>query len=177
MIVNKDIKVTGGFVQDLMGIQDVNIKYDYSKMLVDSFATEQEYLKYKSSKLSAKKWNKFNTTWESNRKVLMEPKFEELFNKYGAKIGLTGTNYSTRSNTTLLVEIVKMMPEPGPTIDELRSVKMMCSFRTPDDSVIVRFELTAYGPNLTECFAISGKMMARLIADKIKKMNPEPEPR
>jgi hypothetical protein len=100
------IEISAGDVMTLKDITNVNIVYDYANMSVGEFQNEQDYLNKKMDDYAKKDPEKaeiFRDNWFSARQALFEPKFEALFNKSMAKIGMVGTNYSNTAPVTLKV--------------------------------------------------------------------------
>lgn len=182
------IAINSGDIAGLKGVTNVNIIYDYSKMAVGSYRNEVDYLKkkeddYKKDKKDAGKYEKFKTSWFNSRKERYEPKFEEMFNKTGAKIGLIGKNYATTAPITLKIETV--FTELGYNIGISKMpayIDLECTFLDKDGKEIVRyfvknavgssamgFDYDA-GSRLVESYAKAAKMLVKDVTKKLKKL-------
>ena len=79
------VRLLDGNLSALKGVKKLNLEFDYSKMGVGKFATEEEYLKKKKADYDAKepgRGNSFENSWKADRRNLFEPQFTELFTKY-----------------------------------------------------------------------------------------------
>jgi hypothetical protein len=72
-----------GEFKNLKGITEYNVIFDYSKIVVNGYETEAEYLEDKMKKREkvAGKAEKFKEEWYANRKNMYEPAFINYFNK------------------------------------------------------------------------------------------------
>ena len=85
MAMGQRMKIVDGDLSSLSGVKSFNIEYDYSNMMVGK-DSEKDYLDDKKEAYNKKetgKGDKFVEGWVADRKEHFEPKFEELFNKYG----------------------------------------------------------------------------------------------
>lgn len=95
------------------GAGELNIRYDYSNVMVGA-ETEKEFLNKKVQELNEKvegKGNNYLEEWFTARKEKYEPKFEEILNRWGPRVGVAGTNYTTSAPVTILVKTLNV--EPG----------------------------------------------------------------
>lgn len=110
--------LNSGDINALTTVKSVNIVYSYTDLSVGAFRKEEDYINKKCEdfkKKDASACDKFKKDWVEGRKTKFEPKFEELFTKYGEKTAfMTGVNYSTNSEVTLDVHTVFI--EPGVNI-------------------------------------------------------------
>ncbi len=179
------IRLESGDVAGLKGVTKVNIIYDYSKMSVGAFNTEQEYINKKTEdyKDDPAKAEKFKQGWIGARKSRYEPKFEELFNKIGEKAGMFGTNNGTDGSVTLKVETT--FTEPGFNIGIVRksaSVNFKCTFMTRDGKEIVSYTIRNVaggqamgydfdaGSRIAESYAKAAKMLMKDVTKRLKKI-------
>lgn len=179
------VAINAGDVAGLKGVTKVNIIYDYSKMAVGAFRTEQDYMNKKMDDLKKDpdKAAKYKQTWVNSRKERYEPKFLEMFNKMGEKSGMTGTNYTTDAEITLKVETV--FTEPGYNIGISKMpayIDVECTFIDKNGKEIVRyfvknavgsqamgFDYDA-GSRLVESYAKACKMLMKDVNKKLKKL-------
>lgn len=86
------ITVKSGSVEGLKGQKALLVQYDYSDMSVGKFDKEADYINQKVTEgnaAEAGKGDKWKTDWFDKRYNAYEPAFEELFNKYAEKTGLS----------------------------------------------------------------------------------------
>ncbi|MET2985376.1 hypothetical protein [Aureibaculum conchae] len=79
------IKIAEGGIDNLIGVSEYNIEFDYSNITIANFDSEEEYLKDKMAIREAKEigsGEKFKKDWFAFRDSLFEPKFIETFNKF-----------------------------------------------------------------------------------------------
>ena len=107
--------LNSGDINALTTVKSDNIVYTYNDLGVGAFRKEEDYLNKKCEDLKKKdasSCDKFRKDWVEGRKTKFEPKFEELFTKYGEKTAfMTGVNNSTNNEVTLEVHTVFI--EPG----------------------------------------------------------------
>lgn len=178
--------LNSGDINSLKTIKKVNIVYDYSDLGVGAFRKEQDYVDKRYKELEEKekgRGDKFKESWVNDRKKSFEPHFEELFNKYAAKdIDMTGTNYSTDNEYTLVVHTVFI--EPGVNIGIYRKpayIDMECTFKNKaGEALCVFFVKNAVGAQamgfdydvtsrLVESYGKAAKMLIGCIAKERKK--------
>lgn len=76
------MKVLSGNFQNLKGITEYNLTFDYSNLKIDKFDTEEAFLKDKMEKREEKGTDEdFKKSWFADRENRYEPKFIESFNK------------------------------------------------------------------------------------------------
>jgi hypothetical protein len=79
------VRLIDGSLDALKGVKKMNLQFDYSKMGVGKFATEEEYLAKKKEDYNKKEEGKGDSwvkSWVADRKNRFEPQFKELFAKY-----------------------------------------------------------------------------------------------
>ena len=79
------VRVLDGNLDALKGVSKINVQFDYSKMGVGKFATEEEYIEKKKDDYNKKesgKGNDWEKAWKADRKNRFEPQFKELFAKH-----------------------------------------------------------------------------------------------
>jgi len=179
------LAINSGDVEGLRGVTSVNIIYDYSKLAVDAFRDEQDYLtKMKETFKDSTKFQKFRQNWFKQRKNYFEPNFEKAFNHLGKKIRMEGTNHATTSPITLKVETVlietgsnfRMFPS-GPS-----SIDLECTFIDKDGKEIVRYFIknapgsandaeSDFFDALSDSYKKAAKMLMKDIKKRLKRMN------
>jgi hypothetical protein len=147
--------------------------YDYSGMAVGKFDKEEDYISKKVdeyNKVEAGKGEKWLASWKGDRESRYEPKFEELFNKYGEKAkisafrSISGAQYEINIHTVFL-ELgaftgVGMKPaevdaivtikeiESGKEVAVLRATGMAAKGYNPDTGVRVGESYAKFGREL-----------------------------
>jgi len=79
------VRVIDGSLDALKSIHKMNLQFDYSKMGVGKFATEEEYIAKKKTDYNKKeegRGDQWEKSWIADRKNRFEPQFKELFAKY-----------------------------------------------------------------------------------------------
>src|SRR6187402_1646795 len=76
-------EIKSGKLENLKGITEYNVTFDYSQINVNGYKTEAEYLEDKMKKREKVegKAEKFKEEWYANRKNMYEPAFINYFNK------------------------------------------------------------------------------------------------
>ena len=93
MLNAQKISVKKGNLGFLKGQKSLLVTFDYSNMAVGKFDKEEDYIAKKVedyNKSEAGKGDKWREAWKNDRASRYEPKFEELFNDYASKTGITG---------------------------------------------------------------------------------------
>ena len=115
------IKMTSGSLDFLNGQTSLLVKYDYSNMAVGKFTDESEYIAKKKAEYNEKeagKGDKWAEAWVTDRSAKYEPKFEELFNEYCSKKGLTCSQ--TAANAEYEMVVHTLFTEPGYNVGVMR---------------------------------------------------------
>jgi hypothetical protein len=175
-----------GDINTLTTVKSVNIIYSYSDLSVGAFRKEEDYLNKKCDDLKKKDpsaCDKFRADWVAGRKTKFEPKFEELFTKYGTKTAfMSGVNYSTNNEITLEVHTVFI--EPGfnigiakkPAFIDIeftfkdKTGKALCVFfiKNAIGSQMMGFDFDVTS-RLVESYAKAAKMLVGVIKKERKK--------
>ena len=95
--------------------------FDYSNMAVGKFDKEDDYIAKKTAdynKDEAGKGDKWAVSWKGDRERRYEPRFEELFNKYGEKAGVTA--FRSATDAKYEVNIHTIFTEPGFNVGVMR---------------------------------------------------------
>lgn len=103
------IKLKEGKFENVKGITEYNLKFDYSNLEIPKYDSEEAFLEDKMKKREKKKagtGEAFRKSWFNDRKERYEPKFVESFNKRfkknKIKVGkdLTSAKYTIKIHTT-----------------------------------------------------------------------------
>lgn len=179
------ITLVSGNIASLKGVTNINIVYDYANLAVGTFSVEADYLKKKQEdyKKNPEKFEKFKQGWYNSRKERFEPKFEAMFNKIGAKIGMTAENGSTVSDITLKIHTMFIEPGYHIVISKMPAyVDMECVFLTKEGKEILRYFIKnsvgsqAFdadydtGSRIVESYAKAAKMLMKDITKRLKKL-------
>jgi hypothetical protein len=108
------ITVQKGSLSFIKGQKTLLATFDYSNMAVGKFAKEDDYLADKAAaynKDEAGRGDKWKASWKTDRASRFEPSFEELFNKYCSKIGLSTSSKAT--DAKFEINIHTLFTEPG----------------------------------------------------------------
>lgn len=180
----KIVKVEGD-LSFLASSPSINIEYDYSEMGVGKFKTEEEYVNKKVEEYNADeagRGDKWKESWIGSRERVYHPKFEELFNKYAEKAGVSGARNQADAKYTLIVKTT--FTEPGFNIgitSKPASVNFEYSFvETATKKVVAKFVqekvpgAQAMGMDfdtstrISESYAKAGKMFGGYISKNLK---------
>ena len=178
--------LNSGDVSTIDNVTTVNIIYDYSETGVGAFKKESDYLTKRTKEMNDKKpgsGDKMATNWQEGKKGRYEPKFQDLFTKYGTKsLKMGGVNYATNNDITLVVKTTFI--EPGINIGIYKKpayVDMECIFRDKTGKDLVAFFVKnslgeqAMGfdydvsSRIVESYGRAAKMLVSIIAKERKK--------
>ncbi len=178
--------LNSGDISSISNVKKVNIIYDYSEVGVGAFRNEEDYINKKYEEYAKKdkeKAEKFKSGWYSARKDKFEPLFETMFNKTAEKkISMTGENYSTKNDYTLLIKTTFV--EPGMNIGIMKKpayIDVECIFKDKEGKELCAFYIkNAIGQQaagfdydvssrLRESYAKSAKMLVGIIKKERKK--------
>jgi len=84
-LIAQKIKIVTGDVEDLIGVNEYNIVFDYSNITIAKFESEEAFLKEKIQLREEHvkgSGEKFKRDWFSFRDSLYEPRFITAFNDY-----------------------------------------------------------------------------------------------
>jgi hypothetical protein len=76
-------KLTSGDIKVLKGQTMINVQYDYSKMAVGKFKTDDEYIDSKTKDMNKKKagsGDEWAEKWKGDRQSRLQPAFEKMLN-------------------------------------------------------------------------------------------------
>jgi len=173
-------KVTQGSLSPLKGETAFNIQFTYDKMIVGS-KMESQYIAEKTADYNKKepgRGDSWAKAWVDDRENLFEPKFLELFNKYG-KLSIVNEpqKYTLIFNTSFT--------EPGYNIGISRSNAYISGTVTiveteKPSKVIAKISIEkapgstfggydfATGPRISEAYAITGKKLPGFMIKQMK---------
>jgi hypothetical protein len=185
MLNAQKIKMKSGSLDFLNGQTSLLVKYDYSNMAVGKFPKEEDYIVKKRDEYNSKeagKGDKWAENWVADRAARFEPKFEELFNNYCSKKGLTCSKTATNAEYEMVVHT--FFTEPGFNIGVMRQnayIDTDVSFRKIADGqevAVIGFDnvpgMTAMGydfdtgQRISESYAKLGKSLAGQILKVLK---------
>ena len=179
------IALNSGDISSLDNVKSVMIVYDYTDMGVGAFRKEEDYIKKKSEEMEKKEKGsseKFKKDWVDARERRYQPRFEELFNKEGKGINLTGSSKPNGSDYTLNVHTIFI--EPGMNIGISKKpafIDLECTFKDKSGKELCVFYVkNAIGSNMSgmdyavearvvESYAKAGKMLVQGIEKERKK--------
>jgi hypothetical protein len=185
MLNAQKIKIKSGSLDFLKGQTSLLVKFDYSNMAVGKFSKEEDYIAKKKAEYNEKeagKGDKWAEAWVNDRSARFEPKFEELFNEYCSKKGLTCSQ--TAANAEYEMAVHTFFTEPGYNIGISRAnayIDVEISFRKIADGeevAVIGFDnvpgmlAMGYdfdtGQRISEAYAKLGKSLAGLVLKILK---------
>ena len=185
MLNAQKIKMKSGTLDFLKGQTGLLVKYDYSDMAVGKFPKEEDYIAKKRDEYNSKeagKGDKWAESWVNDRTARFEPKFEELFNEYCSKKGLTCSQTADAAEYEMIVHTY--FTEPGFNVGVMRQnayIDADVSFRKIADGeevCVIGFEnvpgmlAMGYdfdtGQRIAEAYAKLGKSLAGLVLKVLK---------
>lgn len=179
-------RIVSGDFKEIKGEKTVELSFKYDKVSIGN-KSEAQYLEEKVSERNAKKpgsGDKFKESWYNDRPTRMEPKFEELVNKYTEKKNLVlsrnakeskymfivrtknidpGFNVGVMSRPAYIDFEITLVDKSNPT-KELGMIEVNNS--TGQDAMGWDFDA---GTRYSESFAKCGKMVGKLLIDKVLK--------
>jgi len=180
MLDAQKIKMKSGSLDFLKGQTNLLVKYDYSNMAVGKFTDEAEYIAQKKAEYNKKeagKGDKWAEAWIADRSAKYEPKFEELFNEYCSKKGLTCSQTTADAEYQMVVHT--LFTEPGFNVGVMRQnayIDVEISFTKIADSEEAAVMSVDNCPGtgamgydfdtsfrIGECYAKLGKSLAGLV--------------
>jgi hypothetical protein len=120
MLNGQKIIVEKGSVLPVKG-QKMLVTFDYGDMAVGKFEKEDDYIAQKVADYNEKeagRGDKWAESWKGDRATRFEPKFEELFNKYGTKAGISALR--SESDAKVEININTIFTEPGFNVGVMR---------------------------------------------------------
>ncbi|MEO7313075.1 MAG: hypothetical protein ABIX01_21995 [Chitinophagaceae bacterium] len=169
------LKVTDGDLAFLKDETMVNVEFTYDNMSVGKFDKEQDYLDKKKAEYNTKEPGRGDTwvkSWISDRKREFEPMFIDLFEK------TSGMTVSSKAKYTIIFHTTST--EPGyniyiskknaeidaevtivETADRSKKLAVISISNAPGRTFSGNDYAT--GDRIKECYAVSGKRLAKLI--------------
>jgi hypothetical protein len=185
MLDAQKVKIKSGSLGFLKGQTILLVKYDYSNMAVGKYQKEEDYIAKKREEYNSKepgKGDKWAESWVNDRASRFEPKFEELFNNYCSKKGLTCSQTATDAEYEMVVHT--FFTEPGFNVGVMRQnayIDADVSFRKIADGeevCLISFDnvpgQTAMGydfdtgQRISESYAKLGKSLAGQVLKVLK---------
>jgi hypothetical protein len=169
------IRTREGDIADLKNETSINVEFRYDSMSVGKFDKESDYIEKKKAEYNTKepgRGDEWAKSWVSDRKREFEPKFIELFEKtsnmlvkkdakYTLIFHTTSTEpgyniYVTRKNAKIDAQVTIVL-----TADRSKKIAVI----SVDDAPGRTFSGNDYatGDRILECYAVSGKKLAKFI--------------
>jgi hypothetical protein len=99
-------KLTSGDIKVLKGQSTINMQYDYSKMAVGKFKTDDEYIASKTNERNKKKagsGDEWAEKWKGDRESRFQPAFEKMLNMATQHFGSNCRELASDAKYTLIV--------------------------------------------------------------------------
>ncbi len=136
-------KLNGDY-KNLNGIKNIKLEFIYDDNLKVGKTTEAEYIKEKKAKYNEKNpgdGDKWETNWKADRDVHYKPKFEALFNKVLAKVGVSASDAMENYDCTLVIHTYFI--EPGFNIGIMKKpalVNWYATFSDKEGNVLLKID-------------------------------------
>jgi len=173
------IKVVSGNINNLQGMSELKLEYDYSGLGVGKFDVEADYL---DKKVAEKNEDEAGTgdLWKENRfndrPIRYEPKFEELLGDYAPFIK---SGKDVEADLTLLVHTTFI--EPGYNVGISRKpalINLELIFLNGDEELLVMTMMKSPGSGamgydfdtgyrISEAYAKAGKSLGKYLSGKL----------
>jgi hypothetical protein len=104
-------KLKSGSLSVLKGQKVLNLQYDYSKMKVGKFETEEAYVADATSDRNKKKegsGDEWASKWRSDKEQRFQPMFEKNFNGKISDCGLSAVPNSTDAQYTMIFRVTAL---------------------------------------------------------------------
>jgi len=169
------IKTTSGDLSFLKNETTINVEFIYDGMSVGKFATEKEYIKYKTDEYNKKepgRGDSWAKSWVSDRASRYEPKFIQLFEessgmtvKPDAKYTLIFKTTSTEPGYNIAISRKNAEIDAEVWIVETANKKKKLATLSVSNAPGKVFMGNDYdtGARITESYAISGKKLGKYI--------------
>lgn len=173
------IKIVSGNINDLQGMSELKLEYDYSGLGVGKFDVEADYLDKKvadKNEDEAGSGDLWRQAWFDDRPLRFEPKFEELLNDYAPVIK---SGQDVEAEITMLVHTTFI--EPGYNVGVSRKPAMInleLIFSKGDEQVLVMTLTKSPGSGamgydfdtgyrISEAYAKAGKSLGKYLMGKL----------
>jgi len=174
------IKIVSGSINNLQGMSEVKLEYDYSGLGVGKFDVEADYVDKKVNEKNedeAGTGDSWKEKWYNDRPLRFEPKFEELFGNYAPGIK---SGKDVAAEITLLVHTTFI--EPGYNVGVSRRpalINLELIFLKGDEELLVMTMMKSPGNapmghdydtgwRISEAYAKAGKSLGKYLSDKLK---------
>lgn len=169
------IKVTGGSLDALKNVREINTEFTYEKMSVGKFDKEEDYVKKRTEELNKKESGRGDTwakAWVADRESRFEPKFNELLAKTGEVTVNEKAKYTIIFNTSFV--------EPGFNVGVMKKNayidgELLIVETANRNKVVARLTVEKApgrsfwgndydtGERISEAYAVTGKVLAKKI--------------
>jgi hypothetical protein len=175
------IKLIEGDLAPLAGESSLMVKFAYDNMRVGKYDKESDYIAKKVEDYNKKEPGRGDTwakSWVGDREREFEPKFVDLFDKSG------NITISRKKPTKYTLVFKTLFTEPGYNVVITRKNAVINAeawiVQTGSEKVIAKISITKApgrtyggydydtGVRIAECYAISGKKLAKFIKKKAK---------
>lgn len=168
-------KVTEGDLSALKGETSYNIEFTYNDMSVGKFEHESEYIEKKKAEYNSKepgRGDSWAKSWISDRKMVFEPKFIDLFEKTSDMTVKATAKYTIIFHTTTTepgynIYISKKNAEidAEATIVETANRSKIIAVISVKNAPGRTFSGNdfATGDRISECYAVAGKKLSKFI--------------
>jgi frataxin-like iron-binding protein CyaY len=171
----QSIKTIEGSIDALKNETSINIEFTYNDMSVGKYEHESEYIDKKKAEYNTKasgKGDEWAKSWISDRKLVFQPKFIDLFEK--------STEMTVKANAKYTIIFHTTTTEPGynvyvsrknAEIDAIATI-VETADRTKVIAVIAVKNAPgrtfggndyATGDRLAECYAVAGKKLGKFL--------------
>jgi hypothetical protein len=169
------IKTTDGDIAFLKDEKTISIEFTYDNMSVGKFDKESDYIDKKKSEYNAKESGRGDTwakNWISDRKMVFEPKFIDLFEKHAEMIVKPGAKYTMIFHTTttepgynIMISSKNAEIDAEVTIVETANPKKVLAVISVKNAPGRTFSGNdwATGDRIAECYAVAGKKLGKFI--------------
>lgn len=171
-------KLISGDALLLLRIKKLDIRNTRDSMKVCEYGPEAAYLEQRCKDRDEAAAKAIRDKWTYMHEAVCEPGFAEYFNKYAAKEGITGINYSSEKLPVLLVKLKMEEPHYHPAgWNTPPSVTTMeCLFLDTLGNELAVFQGSVIGnvkgnnqDRLKDCYSIAGKMRSRELVKRLRK--------
>lgn len=168
-------KVTEGDLSALKGETSYNIEFTYNDMSVGKFEHESEYIEKKKAEYNSKepgRGDSWAKSWISDRKMVFEPKFIDLFEKTSDMTVKATAKYTIIFHTTTTepgynIYISKKNAEIDAeaniveTANRSKIIAVISVKNAPGRTFSGNDFAT--GDRISECYAVAGKKLSKFI--------------
>jgi len=174
IVINREIKLASGDIQDLRNIKEFEIKFDYEALTKCDFNSEEAYLNNIRQKNSEKKANHLIHEWKTLPKTF-ESTFIDFFNKNASDVGISASVDTSGNKPMILIKVLREDPHYHQGENAAPpNISLECTFFDKEGNFLLRFTLTAFGSRkkdlserFDECYAVAGKMLARDVTKRL----------